>query len=67
VVNRLATAHAVPPENLLAPDAVRRLAWAPPEPAGLEEVSSALKQYGARQWQIDLTAAELTDALPVPG
>jgi ribonuclease D len=67
VVNRLAAAHAVPPENLLAPDAVRRLAWAPPEPAGLEEVSSALKQYGARQWQIDLTAAELTDALPVPG
>ena len=65
-VNRLATAHAVPPENLLTPDAVRRLAWTPPEPADLEAVSSALKEYGARQWQIDLTAADLTDALPVP-
>jgi ribonuclease D len=65
-VNRLATAHALPPENLLAPDAVRRLAWTPPEPAELDEVSAALKHYGARPWQIELTAADLTKALPTP-
>jgi ribonuclease D len=66
-VNRVAAAYAVPPENLLAPDSVRRLAWSPPDPVDLEAVSAALKQYGARQWQIDLTAADLTEALPVPG
>jgi ribonuclease D len=67
VVNRLAGEYRVPPENLLAPDSVRRLAWSPPDPVDLEAVSGALKEYGARQWQIDLTAAELTQALPVPG
>jgi len=66
VVNRVAGAHAVPPENLLAPDAVRRLAWAPPEPADFAAVAAALKEYGARPWQIELTAAELTAALPPP-
>ena len=66
-VNRLAGVHAVPPENLLAPEAVRRLAWSPPEPADLEAVSAALKEYGARAWQIELTAADLTKALPTPG
>ncbi len=66
VVNRLAAEHAVPPENLLAPDSVRRLAWSPPEPVDEEAVAAALKQYGARQWQIDLTAAGLTGALPPP-
>jgi ribonuclease D len=65
-VNRLAAASAVPPENLLAPDAVRRLAWAPPEPADGAAVAAALKEYGARPWQIELTAAELTEALPPP-
>ncbi len=80
VVNRLATTHAVPPENLLAPDAVRRLAWAPPEPAvdrrladpaqvparDVAAVWAALKEYGARLWQIELTATELTEALAPP-
>jgi ribonuclease D len=66
-VNRLAAQYAVPPENLLAPDSVRRLAWSPPDPLDLAAVSAALKEYGARQWQIDLTAADLTLALPIPG
>ncbi len=71
VVNRLATTHAVPPENLLAPDAVRRLAWSPPDPAQVPArdaaaVAAALKEYGARPWQIELTATELTEALPPP-
>jgi hypothetical protein len=29
-------------------------------------VAAALKEYGARPWQIELTAAELTEALPPP-
>ncbi|MBO0870691.1 MAG: ribonuclease D [Micromonosporaceae bacterium] len=63
VVNGLAALHRLPPENLLAPDAVRRLAWEPPPPG---EVRAALARYGARQWQIDLTAEPLSAALPDP-
>lgn len=66
-VNRLAAEFAVPPENLLAPDSVRRLAWSPPDPLDVAAVSAALKEYGARQWQIDITATALTAALPAPG
>ena len=65
-VNALAAAHNVPPENLLAPDAVRRLAWSPPDPADEPTVADALKGYGARPWQIDMTATELTRALAPP-
>jgi ribonuclease D len=65
-VNQLAAANTLPPENLLAPDAVRRLAWSPPDPADETAVSGALAKYGARSWQIELTATELTRALVPP-
>jgi ribonuclease D len=65
-VSQLASAHTLPPENLLAPDTIRRLAWDPPEPADEAAVRTTLAGYGARQWQIELTAAALTGALPVP-
>jgi ribonuclease D len=63
-VNRLAVGYGLPPENLLAPDAVRRLAWSPPEPADPDAVAAALKEYGARPWQIELTTHDLVAALP---
>jgi ribonuclease D len=66
VVNGLAAQHRVPPENLLSPDTVRRLAWEPPDPLDESVVRAALAANHARQWQIDLTAALLTAALPVP-
>jgi ribonuclease D len=62
-VNRLAAEHELPQENLLAPDAVRRLAWTPPQPATVEAVAAFLARAGARQWQIDLTQAGLTAVL----
>jgi ribonuclease D len=65
-VSRLATAHSLPPENLLAPDAIRRLAWEPPPVLDEPSVRAALAGYGARHWQLDLTAAALSDALPAP-
>ncbi len=51
---------AVPVENLVSPDAVRRILWTPPEAAG---IGDALAQRGARPWQIELTAPLLTRAL----
>ena len=52
--------------DLLAPDAVRRLAWSPPNPVDTAAVAASLKEYGARPWQVELTATELTEALPPP-
>ena len=53
----------VPAENLVAPDAVRRLAWKPPTPSTVETVGEYLSGHGARAWQIALVAAPLGRAL----
>jgi ribonuclease D len=63
VVTTVATTHHLPPENLVAPDSIRRLAWTPPDPLGVDTVSETLAGYGARRWQIDLLAAGLAKAL----
>mgnify|MGYP001210453885 CR=1 FL=1 len=63
VVNQIATEHGLPPENLLAPETVRRLAWSPPKPLRLATVEEALARLHARSWQITLTAKPLTKAL----
>ncbi len=59
----LAAEHQLPQENLLSPDAVRRLAWSPPDPLTPETVDAALSQYSARPWQRAITAAPLADVL----
>ena len=58
----LSTAHRVPVENLLTPDALRRLAWEPPDPATPEAIAATLTGLGARRWQAELTAGPLADA-----
>ncbi len=62
-VAALADASHLPTENLLAPDAVRRLCWQPPEPPGAESVAAELERYGARPWQIEITALPIAMAL----
>ncbi|WNV73977.1 HRDC domain-containing protein [Geodermatophilus sp. DSM 44513] len=59
----LAATHAVPVENLVSPDLVRRLMWSPPEPRDADTVAAALRAGGAREWQVGLTRDVLTDAL----
>ncbi|HEX9542897.1 MAG TPA: ribonuclease D [Streptosporangiaceae bacterium] len=63
VVAALADEHSLPTENLLQPDAVRRLAWLPPDPVSPESVAADLATYGARSWQVDLTALPIAKAL----
>lgn len=62
VVAALADEHGLPTENLLPPDAVRRLSWLPPdtEPTA---IATALTGYGARPWQTGLTAVPIAKAL----
>ena len=65
-VTALAEQHTMPAENLVPPDAVRRLAWTPPADVTVETVSAALAKWGARGWQVSLVAAALAEALPEP-
>jgi ribonuclease D len=58
----LSEQHAVPVENLLSPDLVRRLMWSPPTPRDAESIAAALRAGGAREWQLELTRDLLTDA-----
>ncbi|MCH1867635.1 ribonuclease D [Nocardioides sp. CFH 31398] len=63
----LAEAHAVPTENLMTPDLVRRVLWEPPatrDPEQLAvEVDAALRRLGARAWQVELVAPVLVRAV----
>ncbi|KAF4405257.1 MULTISPECIES: ribonuclease D [Streptomyces] len=62
-VTALAESLRLPQENLITPDTVRRLCWEPPEDRSPEAVASALTAYGARPWQVELTAPLLAGAL----
>ncbi|QAY71220.1 HRDC domain-containing protein [Xylanimonas protaetiae] len=63
VVAALSEQHHVPVENVLQPDALRRLCWAPPASVTADSVSEFLRGRGARAWQLDLTAGPLAAAL----
>ena len=52
----------IPLENLLTPDTLRRVAWAPPAEITVETVGAALVELGARPWQVDATAQKIVDA-----
>lgn len=53
----------MPVENLLSPDAVRRLCWEPPTPCDEAHVRAFLSASGARPWQIEKTWDLLLEAL----
>lgn len=57
----------IPVENLIAPDAIRKLCWEPPHPVDTLSVASALAASGARAWQIEATAFLISDALNAVG
>jgi ribonuclease D len=63
----LAEVHHLPVENLLTPDYLRRLMWAPPatrDPADLADaVRAQLREYGARPWQAELVTGALVGAI----
>ncbi|MCL1871501.1 MAG: ribonuclease D [Promicromonosporaceae bacterium] len=63
LVGVLSEQLAVPVENLLQPDALRRLCWTPPTPVTVDSVSEFLAGRGARAWQIELLAPRLAPVL----
>lgn len=62
VMADLAERYALPSENLLTPEHLRRLCWDLPFPSE-DEVVQALNDYGARPWQIGIVAGPLAEAL----
>jgi ribonuclease D len=66
-VSALAERLAMPQENVISPDTVRRICWEPPKTVDAGSVSGALAGYGARPWQIGLVTPVLVDALMVKG
>ncbi|OIV35566.1 ribonuclease D [Mangrovactinospora gilvigrisea] len=65
-VAALAEERHLPAENLIAPDLVRRVAWAPPASANGAGIAEALDTLGARQWQVQLVAPVLAQAFTSP-
>lgn len=52
----------MPTENLLTPELLRRVAWAPPSPVTPEAIAEVLIGLGARPWQVAQTAQVIADA-----
>ncbi|MCX6395303.1 MAG: HRDC domain-containing protein [Propionibacteriales bacterium] len=60
----------VPIENLLTPDYMRRVLWSPPTVPDDElevAVGAELRALSAREWQIDLMAPIIAEAIRNPG
>jgi ribonuclease D len=61
-VSELSERLNTPAENLMTPDLVRRVSWTPPTPAEEREIASALRDLGAREWQLALVAPVVAKA-----
>ncbi len=51
-----ATEHAVPVENVVSPEPLRRVVWSPPAERTAEGFAAALAGLGARPWQTAIVA-----------
>ncbi|WP_084126637.1 HRDC domain-containing protein [Demequina sp. NBRC 110054] len=60
-IAELSEQHAIPAENLMQPDAVRRACWEH-RGGGEPGIRALLASRGARQWQMDLIAPVLAEA-----
>ncbi|MFI9804353.1 ribonuclease D [Streptomyces sp. NPDC052301] len=66
-VTALAEELAMPQENVVSPDTVRRICWEPPKVVDAGSVGVALAGYGARPWQVELVTPVLVSALSAKG
>jgi ribonuclease D len=59
VLSKISEERAIPVENLLLPETLRRLCWAPPAEFDTASIAAALVAADARPWQIDSCAEAL--------
>ena len=62
-LTKISESSNLPLENLLTPDFLRQICFSPPEPATLESVRISLLSFGARPWQVELTAEAIRDSI----
>jgi ribonuclease D len=66
-VENAAQELSIPPENLISPEIIRRICWAPPagslQALDVPAVTLAMTELGARQWQVDIVAPLVAAAL----
>jgi len=66
-VESVAQELSIPAENLISPEIIRRICWAPPADSlqnlNAEAVATAMLGLGARQWQVDVVAPLVANAL----
>jgi ribonuclease D len=62
-VTAVAAAREVPVENVLAPEVLRHIAWTVRNPISVDALGQAMRELGAREWQIALTAEVLANAV----
>jgi ribonuclease D len=65
-LGEFARARCIPIENLLSPDSLRRVLWAPPVDPTVESIADALLTLGARRWQVDIAGPILEEAINRP-
>lgn len=65
-LDRVAAGLGMPRENLITPALLKQICWQPPETVDLDGMRQELARLGARQWQIEKTAAVLTVAFLDP-
>jgi ribonuclease D len=66
-VESVAQELSIPAENLISPEIIRRLCWAPPADSlqnlNVDAVCEAMLNLGARQWQVEVVAPLVAAAL----
>jgi ribonuclease D len=55
-LNEFAAEHAVPVENVVSPEPLRRIIWTPPADRSVQGFADALAALGARPWQRAIVA-----------
>ena len=60
-LSELAETLGLPVENLMTPETIRKVLWAPPESA--DELRKTLSDYNARPWQIEIVFPILETAI----
>ncbi len=62
VVAEIAVAVAIPVENVVSPEILRRISWEPPATLTDRDIRDELANLGARPWQSDLIAQKIARA-----
>ena len=62
IVGEISERRALPAENIVNPELLRRLCWEPPGDTSSSGLRAALLTAGARAWQADLLVDSLADA-----